>query len=96
MAFVRHRLAALIEVDPQAARKEIVAAFWKARACRADAASLLGCRRSTFMSWVERLGIAAELDQIEAQSKFEEWHHGKVGGAGCHKSKRSSKSSSKR
>lgn len=88
MAFKRHRLTALIEVDPQRAREEIVEAFMNARACRADAASLIGCRRSTFMAWVARLKLEDELALIEARAKFEDWHHGKVGGAGCHKSKR--------
>lgn len=90
MAYVRHRLAALIEVDPVAAKREIAKAFVNARASRADAASLLSCRRSTFMQWVAKLGMGPELDAIETEAKQKGWHHGRLGGAGCHKKRTSS------
>ncbi len=90
MAYVRHRLAALIEVDPAKAREEIANAFINARASRADAASLLSCRRSTFMQWVAKLKMGDELDEIERKAKTLGWHHGRLGGAGCHKKRKSS------
>lgn len=71
------RIRALVVVDPEAARKELLAAFQEAKASRRDAAKLLGCDEDTFARWADMLGARAELDVIEERAKEQGWHHGR-------------------
>ncbi len=87
MAYRRHPMAALIVLAPEAAQKRIREMFIEGRACRESAALLLGCKRATFLAWVRKLGMESELLQIEQIAKRDGWHHGRLGGAGCHSKK---------
>lgn len=88
MAYRRHDLAALIVVAPELAVKRVREAFVEGRASREAAALLLGCKRATLLAWVRRLGMQDELEQIEKIAKRDGWHHGRLGGAGCHSKKK--------
>lgn len=66
--------------DPARARKRVLAAFRRAKACRADAARLLGIVPSTLRRLVARLGMAGELDAAEERATVQGWHHDKTGG----------------
>lgn len=92
MAYRQHELAALIVVDRASARKRILAAFVDAKCSRDDAARILGCRRSTLLAWIKKLGLQGDLQDVEAIAKRDEWHHGRLGGAGWHRKKDSRES----
>lgn len=83
--FVRHKIRALIDVDPAAARKVILDAYVKARCHIGDAAELLGCRRHAFTRWAVVLGMEDSLLEVAERAKREGWHHGRVGGGGLHR-----------
>lgn len=72
-------MTALIVVDPAQARREIRNAMTRAGGVRDRAAELMGCGRATFHRWVVRLGMAEDLDRIEAKAKREKWYGGGVG-----------------
>lgn len=82
---MRHRMMSIIEIDPDSARKEIVAAFVKAQCHYKETAEILGCKSHTVTRWARALGIKDELAKIEARAEKEGWHHGKKGGAGYHR-----------
>lgn len=76
MPFVRHKMTALIQVAPDAARKEILRAFVEARCHQGEASRILGCEQHTFINWVNRLGMRADLEVVTEAAKKEGWHHG--------------------
>lgn len=90
MAFKAHAATVLLEVDPEVAWKTILRAFVKANGSRTKAAFLLGCSRSTFYRWVERLGAEEKLRTVEKILKRDGLHHGRLGGAGWHSKRRAS------
>lgn len=80
-----HRLRSLIEIDPRAATHELITAFRNAKCHYQRAAESVGCTAHTFTRWARLLGIVDQLDQIEREAKADEWHHGRLGGAGYHR-----------
>lgn len=94
MSYRTHEIAALIVAKPAEARAKILTAFVKGNASRAIAASLLGCTRGTFGQWVRKLNMREELRQVEKIARRNGWHHGRAGGAGCHRSRRESEETS--
>ena len=80
-----HRMRSQIEVNPDAARREIIKAFTKAKCHYQDASELLGCKAHTLTRWARLLGIKDELEAIELRAEAEGWHHGRKGGAGFHR-----------
>lgn len=83
--YVRHKMLSLIDVDPAAAKKQILAAYRKAKCHTADAAKELGCNAHTFLRWVRTLGIDEELAALSRRATREGWHHGRLGGAHFHR-----------
>ncbi len=75
MAYVKHQLAALIEVDPKAAAKQICDAYVEGKASQRDAAAVLGVNESTYYRWVKLLDLSAALEKLKAKAKKEGWHH---------------------
>ena len=82
MACERHQMAALIQVDPTKAKKQIVDAYVKAKCHFGEAAKALGCHQHTLGRWAEALGIQEQLKKIAERALKEGWHHGRRGGAG--------------
>lgn len=77
MAYRKHPLAALIEVNRTEAVAQILAAYKEAGACQLDAARVLGVSESTLIRWVTQLALGAKLAKVKAQAKREGWHHDK-------------------
>jgi hypothetical protein len=90
MAFVRHVIKALIQVDRRAAKKVVKQAYVDAQCSITDAASSIGCGRRTFLLWARELGLEDWLRSTGQIAKRDGWHHEKVGGGGCHKARRES------
>lgn len=83
--YVKHRMTALMALDPDAARKQLLSAFVKANCHYRNAAAIVGCGVHSFARWASQLGIRDRLRALEEQAEREGWHHGKKGGAGYHK-----------
>ena len=75
-----HPIAALIIVDPKAAKLRILDHLRRAKMHRGDAAIAIGCAHSTFLSWVRKLDLEDEIGRLERKAKREGWHHGRIGG----------------
>ncbi len=75
MAYIKHPLAALIEVDPKKAASQILDAYKKGKASQRDAAKILGVAESTIIRWVKLLDLATALARIKKQAVREGWHH---------------------
>ena len=90
MPYVRHAIKALIKIDRREARRRIKLAYVHARCSITDAASLVGCRRRTFLLWARELGLESWFRQTGQIAKRDGWHHENVGGGGCHKARRAS------
>lgn len=80
-----HKMRSMIEIEPEAARKEMIDAFVKAKCHYQDASDIIGCKPHTFTRWARLLGIKEKLEKLEAKAEKEGWHHGRKGGAGFHK-----------
>ncbi len=75
MAYTKHTLAALIEVDPKEAKAQICDAYTKAKASQRDAANVLGVAESTLIRWVRILDLAEAFAKIKRRAHREGWHH---------------------
>lgn len=72
-----HLFRARIQIEPENAKEDLLAAFIKAKASRVDASRILGCDQETFVRWAAMLGIKGDLEVVEKRAKEEGWHHGK-------------------
>lgn len=90
MPYVRHVIKALIKVDRRAAKRTVKQAYVDARCSITDAASIVGCRRRTFLLWARELGLEDWMRATAQIAKRDGWHHVNVGGGGCHKKRRAS------
>jgi len=82
---MRHTFAALIQVAPEKASKQLVATF-KANKCHyGRTCKSLGCSPQTLARWTKQLDIKGELEAMEQKAQAEGWHHGIHGGAQFHK-----------
>lgn len=77
MAYVQHRLGAMILLAPQAAREEIIKKFREAGASRTGTARLVGVHNDTMRLWIRRLKLTEVLIQLEREAIAEGWHHGR-------------------
>ncbi len=85
MAFVKHQMRSLIDVDPDRARREILAAVRKAKMHMGEAAKALECRQQTLLSWVRALDLEQEIDEMRETAKRNGWHHDRLGGPSFHR-----------
>lgn len=78
MSYQKHKLAALMQLDPVAARVQIVAALESSGMHMEAAAQALGCAHNTMLRWIERLEI--DVDALRERARDEGWHHDRHGG----------------
>jgi hypothetical protein len=76
MAYVPHKLSALVIADPKKARQILLAAFVKHRGHRGNAAASLGIHVHTFDRMVRKLCLSEDLDELERKAIEEGRHHG--------------------
>ena len=75
-----HEISALIRVNPKEAKRRILAALRQTKMHKGDAAKLIGCVPSTFISWITQLDLAPEIERLAKKARTEGWHHGRKGG----------------
>ena len=76
-----HEISALIRVGNRAKAKEhILNALRASKMHKGDAVKRLRCAHTTYLFWVEQLGLAKVIEVLEAKAKKEGWHHGRKGG----------------
>lgn len=75
MAYQKQKLGLLIEVDPRAARAEILKAYETAKASQRDAATELGCSETTLIRWIKLLDLQVTLLKLKKRAIKENWHH---------------------
>lgn len=75
MGYKVNETGVLITVQPEEAKKRILAAFREARANQAGAARALGCAENTFIRWIAKLKIRTALTAIKREAIREGWIH---------------------
>lgn len=83
--FVKHRMRAMIEIDPKGAARVILEAFRAEGAHRGKTAERIGCEAKALARWARQLGIDGTMRDLEDRAIAEGWHHGSKGGAGDHR-----------
>lgn len=75
-----HEISALIRVNQKEAKRRILAALRETGMHKGQAAKRLGCAHTTLLSWISQLGLAPEIEALDAAARKAGWHHGRVGG----------------
>lgn len=75
MAFQKHTLSSLIDVDPKTAAEKLLAAYTEARANQRNAAKKLGVSEGTIIRWIKRLNLGQRFAKVKARALREGWHH---------------------
>ncbi len=73
MAYVTD-MGLLIHFDPKKARTTILEAFRAAKCHKGNTAVRLGCSHRTFLVWVKKLDLDAELDKIYELAARQGWN----------------------
>lgn len=71
--FRKLELNAIIEVAPDRAREQILAAYRVAGASLRATANVLGCTERTLHRWVDRLELRDDLDKMTRKAQREGW-----------------------
>ena len=75
MAYTKHTIGLLIEVNPTEASRQILEAYRKGKASQRDAAKILGVAESTIIRWVKLLELGDKLEGLKKKALREGWHH---------------------
>jgi len=75
-----HEITALIRVNPEEAKRRILAALRETGMHKALAAKKIGCAHSTLIAWIAQLEMAKAIDTLVAKAQKEGWHHDRKGG----------------
>ncbi len=75
MAYTKQEMTALIQVEPQEAKEQILAAYKKAKCSIHGAAEVLGCGERTVYRWMEMLNLTGAFAKMKQQALKEGWHH---------------------
>lgn len=73
-------MTALIQLNPDEARKRILEALKKSGFNRTNAVAQFGCSPWTFIKWIERLDLTDAIVKLETKAKKEGWYIGRHGG----------------
>lgn len=75
-----HELSRVLKVNPGLVREQILDALRKSGMHKGRAAHRLHAAHSTFLTWIKKLALGADIAEMTALAIREGWHHGEVGG----------------
>lgn len=75
MAYTKHPMQALMQLDPKQAKAKLLEAYRAAGASKRGVAVALGCTEQTIQNWLKTLDLETAFARLKKRAIKEGWHH---------------------